>query len=51
MVEKLVGGSYIIHHCLDESRTDKEHASQFSVYPEQLVPFKPIGVLTIIMGK
>ena len=43
VVEKLVSDSYHIHHCLDNSRTDKKHASHLSVYPEQLFPFKPIN--------
>jgi hypothetical protein len=38
----LKGGSYDLEHCSIPNRKMKKHASDLSLYPLELVPFKPI---------
>ena len=58
VTKKIDSGLYRIRHCLGESRTDKKHGYQLSVYPEQLVPFEPVdrsynrfGQINVPIGK
>ena len=42
IVEKLIGSSYKITHCLRKNVFEKKHAAFLSPYPLELVPFAPV---------
>jgi hypothetical protein len=43
IIESLKGASYTIEHCLKPSRMENKHASDLTLYPPKLIPFKPIN--------
>jgi hypothetical protein len=42
IIESLKGSSYAIEHCLTSTRKEKKHASDLTLYPSELIPFKPV---------
>jgi hypothetical protein len=42
IIESLKGALYAIKHCLTPTWKEKKHASDLTLYPSELIPFKPI---------
>jgi hypothetical protein len=51
VLESLHGGSYSLEHCLHPKRTEKKHASDLTLYPPELVPFKPVDGANTCYGQ
>ena len=43
IISILDGASYGLQHFSSPNRKDKKHATDLSPYPDQLIPFQPVG--------